>query len=47
MHPSNDTCKQILFRFEMLAQAQRDLTAEQAAERLRVLPEVHYRKKLI
>ena len=29
----------------MLAQAQRDLTSEQAAERLRALPETHYRKK--
>jgi UDPglucose--hexose-1-phosphate uridylyltransferase len=28
---------------EMLAEAQRDLTAEQAAERLRALPEVHYK----
>lgn len=28
--------------YEMLAQAQRDLTPEQAAERLRALPEVHY-----
>lgn len=29
----------------MLAQAQRDLTAEQAAERLRALSETHYRNK--
>jgi UDPglucose--hexose-1-phosphate uridylyltransferase len=28
----------------MLAEAQRDLTAEQAAERLRALPEVHYKQ---
>jgi UDPglucose--hexose-1-phosphate uridylyltransferase len=31
--------------FEMLAEAQRDLTAEQAAARLRALPEVHYRQR--
>jgi len=28
--------------FEMLAEAQRDLTPEQAAERLRALSDVHY-----
>jgi UDPglucose--hexose-1-phosphate uridylyltransferase len=28
--------------YEMLAESQRDLTAEQAAERLRSLSEVHY-----
>jgi UDPglucose--hexose-1-phosphate uridylyltransferase len=28
--------------FEMLAEAQRDLTPEQAAERLRAQPAVHY-----
>jgi UDPglucose--hexose-1-phosphate uridylyltransferase len=28
--------------FEMLAEAQRDLTPEQAAERLRALPAEHY-----
>ena len=27
--------------YEMLAEAQRDLTAEQAAQRLRALPEVY------
>jgi UDPglucose--hexose-1-phosphate uridylyltransferase len=31
--------------YEMLGEAQRDLTAEQAAERLRDLPEVHYRER--
>lgn len=30
-------------RYEMLAQCQRDLTAEQAAARLCELPEVHYK----
>ena len=29
--------------YEMLAEAQRDLTPEQAAERLRALSTVHYR----
>jgi UDPglucose--hexose-1-phosphate uridylyltransferase len=29
--------------FEMLGEAQRDLTAEQAAERLQLLPEIHYK----
>ena len=32
--------------FEMLAQAQRDITAEQVAEKLRNLPETHYRMKV-
>ena len=31
-----------LFRFELMAEPQRDLTPEQAAARLRVLPDVHY-----
>ncbi|ROT82900.1 Galactose-1-phosphate uridylyltransferase [Penaeus vannamei] len=37
------TVKKFMVGYEMLAQAQRDLTAEQAAEKLRVLPEVHYK----
>jgi UDPglucose--hexose-1-phosphate uridylyltransferase len=37
------TVKKFMVGFEMLGEAQRDLTAEQAAERLRALPEVHYR----
>ena len=32
-------------RYEMLAQSQRDLTAEQAAEKLRSLPSVHYKQQ--
>jgi UDPglucose--hexose-1-phosphate uridylyltransferase len=36
------TVKKFMVGYEMLAEAQRDLTAEQAAERLRALPEVHY-----
>lgn len=31
--------------YEMLAQSQRDLTAEQAAEKLRTLSDVHYKVK--
>jgi len=31
--------------YEMLAQCQRDLTAEQAAEKLRNLSEIHYKNK--
>ncbi|OIQ71943.1 galactose-1-phosphate uridylyltransferase [mine drainage metagenome] len=30
--------------FEMLAEAQRDLTPEQAAERLREVTDLHYRE---
>ncbi|XP_040276783.1 galactose-1-phosphate uridylyltransferase [Bufo bufo] len=35
--------RKFMVGYEMLAQAQRDLTAEQAAERLRNLPEEHYK----
>ncbi|KAI8777383.1 galactose-1-phosphate uridylyltransferase [Biomphalaria glabrata] len=38
------TVKKFMVGFEMLASAQRDMTAEQAAERLRNLPLVHYKK---
>lgn len=37
--------KKFMVGYEMLANAQRDLTAEQAAARLAVLSEVHYTKK--
>lgn len=37
------TVRKFIVGYEMLAEAQRDLTAEQAAERLRAQPEVHYR----
>ncbi|KAJ3314587.1 hypothetical protein HDV04_006146 [Boothiomyces sp. JEL0838] len=37
------TVKKFLVGFEMLGQPQRDLTAEQAAKRLRDLPTVHYK----
>jgi UDPglucose--hexose-1-phosphate uridylyltransferase len=36
------TVKKFLVGYEMLAEAQRDLTAEQAAQRLRDLPDTHY-----
>ncbi len=36
------TVKKFMVGYEMLGEAQRDLTAEQAAERLRSLPELHY-----
>lgn len=38
------TVKKFMVGYEMLAEAQRDLTAEQAAERLRALPETHYKQ---
>jgi UDPglucose--hexose-1-phosphate uridylyltransferase len=37
------TVRKFMVGYEMLGEAQRDLTAEQAAERLRSLPDVHYR----
>ena len=37
------TVKKFMVGFEMLAEAQRDLTAEGAAARLRELPNIHYR----
>jgi UDPglucose--hexose-1-phosphate uridylyltransferase len=38
------TVKKFMVGFEMLAEAQRDLTAEQAAARLRSLPKRHYKE---
>jgi UDPglucose--hexose-1-phosphate uridylyltransferase len=38
------TVKKFMVGYEMMAEAQRDLTAEQAAERLRALPEKHYKE---
>ena len=35
--------KKFMVGFEMLAEAQRDLTAEQGAARLRNLPDIHYK----
>jgi UDPglucose--hexose-1-phosphate uridylyltransferase len=37
------TVKKFMVGYELLGEAQRDLTPEQAAERLRALPEVHYK----
>lgn len=37
------TVRKFMVGYEMLAEAQRDLTAEQAAERLQALPDVHYK----
>jgi UDPglucose--hexose-1-phosphate uridylyltransferase len=39
------TVRKFMVGFEMLGEAQRDLTAEQAAERLRLLSETHYRTR--
>lgn len=36
--------KKFMVGYEMLAQAQRDLTPEQAADKLRNLPDLHYKK---
>jgi len=36
--------KKFMVGYELMANAQRDITAEQAAERLRALPAVHYKK---
>lgn len=37
--------KKFMVGYEMMAEAQRDITAEQAAARLRELPEIHYKHK--
>ena len=39
------TVKKFMVGYEMLANCQRDLTAEQAAEKLRNLPDVHFKIK--
>lgn len=39
------TVKKFMVGYELLANAQRDITAEQAAERLRALPAVHYKQQ--
>ncbi len=39
------TVKKFMVGYEMLAEAQRDLTAEQAAQRLREQSEIHYRSR--
>jgi UDPglucose--hexose-1-phosphate uridylyltransferase len=37
--------RKFIVGYEMLAEVQRDLTAEQAADRLRNIPAVHYRER--
>ncbi|KAI3361983.1 hypothetical protein L3Q82_012334, partial [Scortum barcoo] len=39
------TVKKFMVGYEMLAQEQRDLTPEQAAKKLRILPEEHYKTR--
>jgi UDPglucose--hexose-1-phosphate uridylyltransferase len=39
----SSTVKKFMVGYELLAEPQRDLTAEQAAERLRLLPDIHYK----
>lgn len=39
------TVRKFMVGYEMMAEAQRDLTAEQAAQRLRELPDVHYKSR--
>lgn len=39
------TVKKFMVGYEMLANPQRDITPEQAAQRLRELPEVHYKRR--
>jgi len=39
------TVKKFMVGYEMLAMPQRDITPEVAAERLRGLPEVHYKQR--
>jgi len=39
------TVRKFMVGYEMLGESQRDLTAEQAAERLRELSEIHYKLK--
>ena len=41
------TVKKFMVGYEMFANGQRDLTAEQAAQRLAALSEVHYKQKMI
>lgn len=38
------TVRKFMVGYEMMAEAQRDLTAEQAADRLKQLPSVHYKR---
>jgi UDPglucose--hexose-1-phosphate uridylyltransferase len=42
----SETVRKYMVGYEMLAEAQRDITAEQAADRLRALPDVHWKMKI-
>ncbi|MBS1705580.1 MAG: UDP-glucose--hexose-1-phosphate uridylyltransferase [Armatimonadetes bacterium] len=42
----SSTVKKFMVGYEMLAEAQRDITPEQAADRLRSLPKDHYRTRI-
>jgi len=37
------TVKKFMVGYELFANPQRDITAEQAAERLKALPDIHYK----
>jgi UDPglucose--hexose-1-phosphate uridylyltransferase len=39
------TVRKFMVGYEMLAMPQRDITPETAAERLRSLPEIHYKQR--
>lgn len=39
------TVKKFMVGYEMMAESQRDLTAEQSAERLKSLPKIHYKSR--
>ncbi|EOG7756728.1 galactose-1-phosphate uridylyltransferase, partial [Vibrio cholerae] len=39
------TIRKFMVGYEMLAESQRDLTAEQAAERLRAVSDIHYKEQ--
>ena len=39
------TVRKFMVGYEMLADSQRDLTAEQAAQRLRDLSDIHYKEQ--
>jgi UDPglucose--hexose-1-phosphate uridylyltransferase len=43
--PRSATVKKFMVGYEMLAEAQRDITAEQAAARLREVSEVHFKEQ--
>ena len=40
------TVRKFMVGYEMMAETQRDLTAEQAAQRLRDLSDIHYKEQI-